>query len=258
MPLINCKVELKLKWTKYCVLSTAGNENFNDNVNVNNGDNTIFTIKDTKLYVPVVTLSARDNEKLSKLLSEGFERSVYLNEYKIKIENKNMTNEYRHFLESNFVNFAQYIICFNSNQDADPKRFKAKWYLPKGKIKNYNVIITGKDFYDQPIDPDIKWYQEIRKLPTGQSEDYTTRRLLDYDYIKNHYRLIAIDLRRQKELDADPKAIQQIGFVGQLKELDAEDNTTDADNDQYMFVLTILEKIKEARLKFSQRGVTVL
>ena len=82
--------------------------------------------------------------------------------------------------------------------------------------------------------------------------------MLDYDYIKNHYRLIAIDLRRQKELDADPKAIQQIEFVGQLKELDAEDNTTDADNDQYMFVLTILEKIKEARLKFSQRGVTVL
>ena len=72
MPLINCKVELKLKWTKYCVLSAASNEN-DINVN-NNANNIIFTIKDTKLYVPVVTLSARNNQKLSKLLSKGFER----------------------------------------------------------------------------------------------------------------------------------------------------------------------------------------
>ena len=62
-----------------------------------------MTIKDTRVYVPVVTLSARDNQKLSKLLSKGFERSVYWNEYKTKSENKNTTNEYRYFLESNFV-----------------------------------------------------------------------------------------------------------------------------------------------------------
>ena len=65
MPLITCKVELKLKWTKYCVLSAAGNDNTNPNPN-----NIIFTIKDIKLYVPVVTLSVRDNQKLSKLLSK--------------------------------------------------------------------------------------------------------------------------------------------------------------------------------------------
>ena len=72
MPLIHCKVKLKLKWTKYCVLSVAGNENnINKDVNANN---IILTIKDTKLYVPIVTLSTRDNQKLSKLLSKGFER----------------------------------------------------------------------------------------------------------------------------------------------------------------------------------------
>ena len=75
MPLINCKVELKLKWTKYCVLSAAGAANANADSN-----NIIFTIKDTKLYVSVVTLSAKDNQKLSKLLSKGFERSVCWNE----------------------------------------------------------------------------------------------------------------------------------------------------------------------------------
>ena len=68
MPSINCKVELKCKWYSYWVLSAAGNDNANDN-----DDNIIFTIKDTKLYVPVVTLSARDNQKLTKLLSKGFE-----------------------------------------------------------------------------------------------------------------------------------------------------------------------------------------
>ena len=82
MPLINCKVELKLKFTKYCVLSAGGNDDFiNDN---NNANNIIFTNKGTKLYVPVVTLSARDNQKLPKLLSKRFERSVYWNEYKKK------------------------------------------------------------------------------------------------------------------------------------------------------------------------------
>ena len=73
MPLINCKIELKLKWTKYCVLSTAAVDNINGN---NDDNNIIFSIKDTKLYVSVVTLSARDNQKLSKFLHKGYERSV--------------------------------------------------------------------------------------------------------------------------------------------------------------------------------------
>ena len=72
MPLINYKVESKHKWTKYCVLSAVGNNNTNDNLN-----NNIFTVKDTKLYVSVVTLLARDNQKLLKLFSKGFKRLVY-------------------------------------------------------------------------------------------------------------------------------------------------------------------------------------
>ena len=79
----------------------------------------------------------------------------------------------------------------------------------KGIIKNYNVIINGKNFYDQAIDSDIKWYEEIKKLTTWWGEDYTSGYLLDYDNINNHYRLLAVDLSRQKELDADPKALQQ-------------------------------------------------
>ena len=110
MPLINCKVELKLKFIKCCVLSVAGNGN-----DINDNDNAkifIFTIKVAKLYVPAVTLSERDNQKLSKLLSKGFERSVYWNEYKTKSENKNTTNEYRYFLESNFVGVNRLFVLF--------------------------------------------------------------------------------------------------------------------------------------------------
>ena len=127
------------------------------------------------------------------------------------------------------------------------------YYILKGITKNYNVIVNGKNFHDQPIYSDIKRYEEIRKSTTGQGEDYTTGCLLIYEYIKN-YKLIAVDLSRQEELDTNPKAIQQIEFVGQLKNIDAEN----ADSIQSMFILTILEKIKETRLKFSQGSVTDL
>ena len=96
-----------------------------------------------------------------------------------------------------------------SNQDDVSERFKAKiYFLPKGIIDNYNVIINRKNFYDQPIDSNMKRQGETRKLTTGQGEDYTPGYLSGYDYIKNHYKLIAVYLSRQKELDADPKAIQ--------------------------------------------------
>ena len=102
-------------------------------------------------------------------------------------------------------------------------------------IDNYNRIINGKNFYDLTIDFDSKQYKEIRKLTTGQGEDYTNVCLSDYNYIRNHYRLIVIDLSKLKELDADPKAVQQKELVGQLKK------TNDNTNVEYMFVLTIFE-----------------
>ena len=77
------------------------------------------------------------------------------------------------------------LVC--SNQDPDSNRFKTRrYYFPKGIIKNYNVIIDEKNFYDQGVDSDVKRYEEIRKLITDQGEDYTDGCSLDYDYIKNH------------------------------------------------------------------------
>ena len=107
----------------------------------------------------------------------------------------------------------------------------------------------------------MKQYEEIRKLTTGQGEDYTTGCLLDYEYIKNHYKFIAVDLSRHKELDADLKAIQQIEFVGQLKKLDADNNNNNSNNNnnaESIFVLTILEKNKETRLNFSRKCNSII
>ena len=102
--MINSKVELKLKWTKYCVLSAAGNDNDNDN---NNAKSIIFTIKDTKLYFSVVTLSERDKQKYQKFLANNLEDQV--NGYKTKSENENTTNEYRYFLELKLLESIYYL-----------------------------------------------------------------------------------------------------------------------------------------------------
>ena len=120
----------------------------------------ILFLQDTKLYVHVVTLSVRDNQKLSKLLSKGFERSAYWNEYKTKSENKNTTNEYRYFIKSNFVGVINRLfVLFYTNEANNAKRLNLENLI----YQNYNVIINGKNFYDQPIDSDIKQYEEIRQ-----------------------------------------------------------------------------------------------
>ena len=115
-------------------MSTVGT----DNVNNIDSDNINFTIKDTKLYVSAITLSARENQKLSQRFSKVSERSAHWNEYKTNNENKNTTNELRYFLESNFIRVNRLLLSAYLNQDADSKRFKTRrYYLPEDIIKNY-------------------------------------------------------------------------------------------------------------------------
>ena len=77
-------------------------------------------------------------------------------------------------------------------------------------------MVDVKNFFDWPIKSDMRTYDNIRKIATGQGDDYTTGCLLDYNYFNNYYKMIAIDLSKQQALDADPKAIQQINFTGNL------------------------------------------
>ena len=144
-------------------MSTAGADNANANSN-----NIISAIKGRKLNVLVVTLSARDTQKLSKPLIKKFERSTYWNKFK-KSENKNTTSESRYFHKSNFVEFNRLFVLVYTNQDANAQRFNAwKYYLLKVIIVSYNVIIDEKNVNHQAVDSDIKKYEEIRKLTTEQ------------------------------------------------------------------------------------------
>ena len=122
---------------------------------------------------------------------------------------------------------------------------QSTYYLPKVETKDYNVMIDGKNVFDQPINSNIKTYENIRKIATGQGDDYTTGCLLDYSYFKENYQVIAIDLSKQQVLDADLRAIQQISFTANS---DRARNTT-------MFF--IVEEAKETVLDFSQGTVKV-
>ena len=90
---------------------------------------------------------------------------------------------------------------FKNNDDWDRHR---GYFQPKVKIKDYNVMIHGNNFFDQLIKNDLKTYDSIQKITTGQGDDYTTGCLLDHPYFKEHYKLIATDLRKQQVLDDDP------------------------------------------------------
>ena len=87
---------------------------------------------------------------------------------------------------------------------------KEQVIIPNVKIKDYNVMIDGKNFFDQPVKNDKVTHENIRKITTGQGDDNTAGCLLDYIYFKNFYKMIAVDLSKQQALYADPKAIQQI------------------------------------------------
>ena len=120
------------------------------------------------------------------------------------------------------------------------------YYLPNVEIKDCNIMTNVENFFDRPIKNNKGTYENIRKIATGQGEDYTTGCLLDYPYFKDTYKMIAIDLSKQQALGADPRANQRINFTANL---DRAGNTR---------IYFILEEAKETILDFSQETVKVL
>ena len=164
-------------------------------------------------------MSRKDIVKLVKLLEEKFIRRVYWNEYQTKIQTRNLdNNNFTRFpLDSSLQGVRNlFVLGFSNANDANKveKSSHRKHFLPRVNITNYNVLIDGRSFYDQPVNDLVKQYIEIRKIATRQGDDYTAGCLLDYQYFKDYYNLIAIDISRLKELGADWKAIQQIEFYG--------------------------------------------
>ena len=200
------KCEINLIWTwsvNYVIIYT----------NVAN-QNPTFEITETKLYVPVVTLSTQDNAKLLPQLKSGFKRTINWNKYSSKPELLEQNPNLNHLVEPSFLGVNRvFVLAF---EDDAQRTSNKRCYLPNAEIKDYNVMIDGKNFFHQPVKNNKITYGNVRKIATGQGDDYITSCLLDYPYFKENYQIIVIDLSIQQALDADPKAIQQIKFTANL------------------------------------------
>ena len=192
MPLINCEVSLILTWSKDCLITTSTGEKK-------------FAITETKLYVLAVTLSTKDNEKLLQQLKSGFKKTISWNKYESIIKTFAQNKHTNYLINPSFQGVNRLFVLPFENENG---RTSHSTYLPKVEIKDYNVMIDGRNVLDQPINSMNKTYKNIRKIATDKGDDYTTGCLLDYPYFKENYKMIAIGLSRQNELDADPRVIQ--------------------------------------------------
>ena len=195
MPLINCEVSLLLTWPPTCVITNS----------VGQGK---FKITDTNLYVPVVTLSTKDNEKFLQQLGSGFESVINWNKYLSRPELLAQNPNLNYLIDPSFeVVNRLFVLAFENDAQ---KKVHSGYYLPNVEIKNYNVMVNGENFFDQPIKDNKVTYGNIRKVAIGKGDDYTNGCLLDYPYFRDNYKMIVVDLSRKQAFDANPRAIQQI------------------------------------------------
>ena len=235
MPLINCEVKIILTWSSNCVLVATA---------IQNKAATFEIITDAKLYVHLVTLSTQENTKFLQQLKSCFKRVINWNKYLSKPELLAQNPNLNHLVEPSFQGINRLVVsAFENDND---KISDDEYYLPTVEINDYNIVINGENFFDQPIKNNKITYDNIRKIATGQGDDFTTGCLLDYQYFADTYKMIAVDLSKQQALDADPTSIQQINFTVNL---DRAGNTR---------VYFILEEAKETILDFSQGTVKIL
>ena len=149
----------------------------------------VFIINDTKMYVPVVSLSKEDNKDFIEQQNKGFQRSIYWNEYKTKEKNETVNDDnpatsVRDItLDPSFQGVNRlFAMAYNSENGQPTRNGQHKHYLPRIDLKEYNATIDGRNFYDNPIENNIEKYRELKQVMIGKGEDYTTGSLLDYNY----------------------------------------------------------------------------
>ena len=181
MPLITCEVNLILTWSSTCVITNSTGAG-------------IFKITDTKLYVPAVSLSTQDNSKLLQQLKSGFKRVINWNKYLSKPELLRINPNLNHLVEPSFQGVNRlFVLAFENDTKTTSD---SGYYIVNVEIKNYNVMINEENVFDQPIKNNNITYETIKKIATGQGDDYTTGCLLDYPCFKDSYKMIAIDLSK--------------------------------------------------------------
>ena len=239
--LINCEVPLTLTWSEnYVITSKATRESDPDAdpavAGINAPTKVTFKVTDTKLYVLVVTISAENDNKLLEQLKTGFKRTIKWNKYRSELSNQTKNNNLNYLIDPTFTNVNRlFVLSFENKND---RTSFSRYYTPKVEIKDFNVLIDVKPFFEIPVKNREEAYEEIIGMSTN-----TTGNSLDYEHFKDHYKLIAIDLSNQTELK-NPDLKQQINFIGRLEE-----------NNAAMFF--IIEKREETTSNFPQNSVTV-
>ena len=201
-----------------------------------------FEITDCKLYVPVVTLSAKNDNELLEQLKSGFKKSIKWYKYMSQMSNQNKNNNLNYLIDPTFSNVNRLFVLAFENEDDRTSYYK--YYLPNVEIKDYNYLIDGNAFFELPIKNIEETYEKIIQI-TDHSGYYTRGNLLDYEYFEEHCKLITIDLSKQIELE-NKDIKQQINFMGNL----------DRDNGAVMFF--IIEKSEETISEFSQNYASIL
>ena len=203
IPLISCEVSLELKWNKTCVIT-----NQQIGVNLDGGNTaaptgTALTINDCKLYIPVVTLSKDDEIKLLTNLKSGFTREIIWNKYRSQMSTEATNNNLNILIDPTFTNVNRLFVL--AYQTADDRQSFSQFYLPKVMVKDFNVVIDKLAFFDLPLKTEEEAYEKI--IDISRNNEYTTGNLLDYDYFKKYYKLIAIDLSKQQVLQENKDLI---------------------------------------------------
>ena len=243
IPLISCEVSLELKWDKNCVITSLQKRDI-EAVRLARVDNSptgaTLAIKDCKLYIPVVTLSKDNAIKLLTNLKFEFTREIKWNKYRSQMSTEEINNNLNILIDPTFTDVNRLFVL--AYQTADDRQSFSQFYLPNVMVKDYNVIIDKLAFFDLPIKTEEEAYEKI--IDISRNNEYTTGNLLDYDYFKKNYKLIAIDLGEQQVLQENEDLIQQIYFIGSLEE---------AAN---LFI--IIEKKENTILEFSQNFANVI
>ena len=160
---------------------------------INNPENATFQITDTKLYVPVVTLSKENDTKLLEQLKSGFKRTIKWNKYRSQMTIQPQNNNLNYLIDPTFTNVNRlFVLSFSRNNNTDSRYSYSNYYVPKVKINDFNVLIDGKSFFDLPVKNEEEAYEKIIKM--NNNNDYKTANLLHIASLKKNYKLIATNL----------------------------------------------------------------
>ena len=190
IPLISCEVSLELKWDKICIITSLEQRDIGGGNRDNAPTSATLAINNCKLYVPAVTLPEDDDFKLLTNLKSGFKREIIWNKYRSQMTTEAINNNLNILIDPTFANVNRLFVL--AYQNADDRQSFSQFYLPRVMVKDFNVIIDKLAFFDLPIKTEEEAYEKI--IDISRNNEYTTGNLLDYDYFKKHYKLIAIDL----------------------------------------------------------------